>query len=142
MSQSRRPISEKLDQAIADIKAMAAGDRPINEDVLRWIWMVDDAATQGLEGAYQMGRLHEQPVVGQFHHLMRAVESHSRVKRAFLVTWARHVTSTAPDPERHYRLVVSVLDDLLAEHPDAQVAKLIPLGVEILHRDAHQGGAE
>ena len=104
MSKSHRPMSEKLDQAIADIKAMAAGDRPINEDVLRWIWMVDDAATKGLEGPDQIGRLDEQPIVGQFHELMRAVESDSRVKRAYLVTWARHVTSTAPDPERHYRL--------------------------------------
>ena len=142
MSKSHRPISEKLDQAIADIKAMAAGDRPINEDVLRWIWMVDDAATKGLEGPDQIGRLDEQPIVGQFHELMRAVESDSRVKRAYLVTWARHVTSTAPDPERHYRLVVSVLDDLLAKHPDAQIAELIPLCLEILRRDAFQGGSE
>jgi len=95
ISKSHRPISEKLDQAIADIKAMAAGDRPINENLLRWIWIVDDAATKGLYGPDQIGRLDEHPVVGQIHELMRAVESDPRVKRAYLTTWARHVTSTA-----------------------------------------------
>ncbi len=42
MSKSQRPISEKLDQAIADVKAMVAGEMPIKEDLLRWIWIVDD----------------------------------------------------------------------------------------------------
>ncbi len=142
MSKSDRLISEKLDQAIADIKAMAAGDRPINENLLRWIWIVDDAATKGLDGPDQIGRLDEQPVVGQIQELMRAVESDPRVKHAYLTTWARHVTSTAPDSERHYRLVVSVLDDLMAKHPDAQIADLIPSCLEMLRRDAYQGDTE
>ena len=120
---------------------MAAGDRPINENLLRWIWIVDDAATKGLYGPDQIGRLDEHPVVGQIHELMRAVESDLRVKRAYLTTWARHVTSMAHS-ERHYRLVVSVLDDLMAKHPDAQIAELIPLCLEILRRDAFQGDAE
>ena len=142
MSKPHRPIREKLNQAIADIKAMAAGDRPINEDLLRWIWMVDDAATKEVDGADQIGQLDEQPDLSQFHELMRAVESDPRVKRAYLFTWARHATSTAPDSERHYRLVVSVLDDLLAKHPEAQIAELIPLCLEIMRQDAFQGGAE
>jgi len=37
---------------------------------------------------------------------------------------------------------VSVLDDLMAKHPDAQIAELLPLCLEILRWDAFQGDAE
>lgn len=121
---------------------MAAGDRPINEDLLRWVWIVDEAATKELEVAYKIGRLDEQPVVGQFHELMRAIESDPTVKWAYLDAWARHVTSEDPNSERHYRALVSVLDGLLAKHPDAQIAVLIPACLETLLRAAFQGDAE
>jgi len=38
--------------------------------------------------------------------------------------------------------VVSVLDNLMAKHPDVQIAELIPSCLEILRRDAFQGDAE
>ena len=134
MSKSRPSIGEKLDQAIADVKAMAAGEIPINADLLRWIWIVDDAATKALEIPAQEGRTDQEPVFHQIRELVRAIESEPAVKRAYLDAWARHVTSTAPDPERHYHLVVSVLDDLLAKHGDTPAALLIAACLEILHQ--------
>ena len=67
---------------------------------------------------------------------MQAVESDSRVKRAYLTTWAKHVTSTAPDSERHFHLVMRVFwTTFMAKYPDGQIAELVPLCPEILHRD-------
>ena len=134
MSQSRRPISEKLDQAIADVNAMVAGETPINPDLLRWIWIVDDAATKGLEIADQEGRLDENPVVHQLRELMGAVESGPAVKRAYLDAWARHATSGDPNAERHYLHLMTVLDDLMAKHPGARIVELIPACLEILRQ--------
>jgi hypothetical protein len=141
MSNSQRPISEKLDQAIADVKAMVAGEIPINENLLRWIWIVDDVATRGLEVPDQMGLLAEQPAVGQFRELLRVIESDPKVKRAYLYAWARHSTSEDPNAERHYRALVRILDGLMARQPDARITELIPacvdaLGPEILQDDA------
>src|SRR5271166_5913005 len=134
MSQSRRPISEKLDQAIADVNAMVAGEIPINADLLRWIWIVDDAATKGLEIADQEGRLDENPVVHQLRELMGAVESGPAVKGAYLDAWARHATSGDPNAERHYLHLMTVLDDLMAKHPGARIVELIPACLEILRQ--------
>jgi len=44
--------------------------------------------------------------------------------------------------ERHYRDLVIILDDLMAKHPDAEIAALIPACLETLRRAAFKGDAE
>ncbi len=141
MSKLRRSMTEKLDQAIADLKAIAAGEKPLDEDLLRWIWTVDIAATKQLETAALTSPLDENPMVSQFHELIAAMDSSLILKGACLAVWATHITSTAPDPERHYRLVMGVVNDLLAEDETMSTAAVIRECVTRLQREAQQGGA-
>ncbi len=139
-SNPRRSISEKLDRAIADLKAMAAGEIPLDENLLRWIWTVDIAATRKLEAADQTVPPDELPTVDQFLELMRAMDSNLILKGACLSVWATHITRTAPDPERHYTLVMGVVNELLAEDETLGVAEVIPACINRLHRETLEAG--
>lgn len=131
MTKPKRPISEELDEAIAIVKAMAAGKLPISEKQLRWVWIVDHTASHMLLGPRRKWEETGHPIRQRLPELMEAMNINPKVKRACLATWARHSANAAPDPEQGFRLFMSILDDLMTRDETLDVVTLISKCSEI-----------
>ncbi|MGO8901974.1 MAG: hypothetical protein ACLQU5_27050 [Isosphaeraceae bacterium] len=126
MIKPKRLITEELDEAITTVKAMAAGELPVTEKRLRTVWIVDHAATDMLEGPRSNAlRQADHPIRQRFHRLDEALNVNPKVKRAFLATWARHITKGGPEPDRAHSLIMSSLDGLMAKDETLGITELI-----------------